>query len=43
MEDFADVSAMFDIMSSREAISPIEKLLNEFEAQKLGKTGRWSL
>jgi len=34
MEDFADVSAMFDIMSSREAISPIEKLLNEFEAHE---------
>jgi rubrerythrin len=34
MEDFADVSATFDLMSSREGISPIEKLLNEFEAHE---------
>ena len=34
MEDFADVSAMFDLKATREGISPIEKLLNEFEAHE---------
>lgn len=34
MEDFADVSAMFDLISTREGISPIEKLLNEFESHE---------
>lgn len=34
MEDFADVSAMFDLTPTGEGISPIEKLLNEFEAHE---------
>lgn len=34
MEDFADVSAMFDLISTREGTSPIEKLLNDFEAHE---------
>jgi len=34
MEDFADVSSLFGQMSSAGGISPIEKLLNEFEAHE---------
>ena len=34
MEDFANVNPMFGLMSSPEGISPIEKLLNEFEAHE---------
>jgi rubrerythrin len=34
MEDFADVNAMFDLMRTPEGISPVEKLLNEFEAHE---------
>ena len=34
MEDFADVNPMFGLMSSQEGISPIEKLLNQFEAHE---------
>jgi rubrerythrin len=34
MEDFADANALFGLMSSPEGISPVEKLLNEFEAHE---------
>lgn len=34
MEDFADASAIFGLMSTPEGISPVEKLLNEFEAHE---------
>ena len=34
MEDFADVNVMFDLMKTPEGISPIERLLNEFEAHE---------
>ena len=34
MEDFADVSAMFGLTPTQEGISPVEKLLNEFEAHE---------
>lgn len=34
MEEFSDVNAMFDLMRSGEGISPIERLLNEFEAHE---------
>jgi hypothetical protein len=34
MEDFAHVSNMFGLMSSPDRISPVEKLLNEFEAHE---------
>jgi rubrerythrin len=34
MEDFADASALFGLMSSPGGISPVEKLLNEFEAHE---------
>jgi rubrerythrin len=34
MEDFADVNAMFGLMATHEEISPVEKLLNEFEAHE---------
>ena len=34
MEDFADVNAMFGLTATREEISPVEKLLNEFEAHE---------
>ncbi len=34
MEDFADANALFGPMSSPEGISPVEKLLNEFEAHE---------
>jgi rubrerythrin len=34
MEDFADASALFGQMSGQGGISPIEKLLNEFEAHE---------
>jgi rubrerythrin len=34
MEDFADASALFGLMSTPGGISPIEKLLNEFEAHE---------
>ncbi len=34
MEDYADVNAMFGLMGTREGISPVEKLLNEFEAHE---------
>jgi rubrerythrin len=34
MEEFADVNAMFDLMRTPEGISPVEKLLNEFEAHE---------
>ncbi|HEV8721345.1 MAG TPA: ferritin-like domain-containing protein [Candidatus Binatia bacterium] len=34
MEDFADANTMFGLMTSPEGISPVEKLLNEFEAHE---------
>jgi bacterioferritin (cytochrome b1) len=34
MEDFADANAVFGLMSSPGGISPVEKLLNEFEAHE---------
>jgi len=34
MEDFADINAMLELTPSREGISPVEKLLNEFEAHE---------
>ena len=34
MENFVDVNMMFDPMRTLESISPIEKLLNEFEAHE---------
>ena len=34
MEDFADASTIFGLMSTPEGISPVEKLLNEFEAHE---------
>jgi rubrerythrin len=34
MEDFADVNVMFGLMKTPEGISPIERLLNEFEAHE---------
>src|SRR4029453_16633824 len=34
MEEFDDVTTMFDLMRMPEGISPIEKLLNEFEAHE---------
>lgn len=34
MEDFADVSAIFGLMPTQEGISPVERLLNEFEAHE---------
>jgi rubrerythrin len=34
MEEFADVNTMFDLMRTPEGISPVEKLLNEFEAHE---------
>ena len=34
MEDFADVDAMFGLTARHDEISPIERLLNEFEAHE---------
>jgi rubrerythrin len=34
MEDFADASTIFGLMKTPEGISPIERLLNEFEAHE---------
>jgi len=34
MENYADVDAMFNLTNVSEGISPIEKLLNEFEAHE---------
>lgn len=34
MNELADMSAMFDLMRTPEGISPIERLLNEFEAHE---------
>jgi rubrerythrin len=34
MEDFADVNAIFGLTATHEEISPVEKLLNEFEAHE---------
>jgi bacterioferritin (cytochrome b1) len=34
MEEFSDVHTMFDFLRTREGISPIERLLNEFEAHE---------
>ena len=34
MEDFANADALFGLASSPEKISPVEKLLNEFEAHE---------
>ena len=34
MEEYADVNAVFDLMKTPEGISPVEKLLNEFEAHE---------
>ena len=34
MEDFADVNALSEFTATREGISPIERLLNEFEAHE---------
>jgi hypothetical protein len=34
MEEFVDVNMMFDLIRTPEGISPVEKLLNEFEAHE---------
>lgn len=34
MEEIIDVNAMFDLMRTRGSISPVERLLNEFEAHE---------
>jgi len=34
MEDFAHADALFGLASSPEKISPVERLLNEFEAHE---------
>jgi rubrerythrin len=34
MEDFADASTIFGLINTREGISPVEKLLNSFEAHE---------
>jgi rubrerythrin len=34
MEEFADASTIFGLMKTPEGISPVEKLLNEFEAHE---------
>jgi len=34
MEEITDVEAMFDLMKTPEGISPVERLLNEFEAHE---------
>ena len=34
MEDYADVNVMFDLLKTPQEISPIERLLNEFEAHE---------
>src|SRR5215203_6370390 len=34
MEDFADLNAMMGLTAAAEGISPVEKLLNEFEAHE---------
>jgi rubrerythrin len=34
MEEIADVNVMFDLMKTPEGISPVERLLNEFEAHE---------
>jgi rubrerythrin len=34
MEEMSDYNAMFDLMKTPEGISPIERLLNEFEAHE---------
>jgi len=34
MDELADMSTMFDLMRTPEGISPIERLLNEFEAHE---------
>lgn len=34
MEEIADINVMFDLMKTPEGISPIERLLNEFEAHE---------
>jgi rubrerythrin len=34
MEEIADFNAMFDLLKAPEGISPIERLLNEFEAHE---------
>jgi rubrerythrin len=34
MEDFADANTIFGLMKTPEGISPVEKLLNEFEAHE---------
>ena len=34
MEEMADVNVMFDLMKTPEGISPVERLLNEFEAHE---------
>jgi hypothetical protein len=39
MEEFVDVNMMFDLMRTPEGISPVEKLLNEFEAHEAKEDG----
>lgn len=34
MEEYATIDAMFDLMRTPEGISPVEKLLNQFEAHE---------
>jgi hypothetical protein len=34
MEEYEDVNAMFDLLRTPGGISPVEKLLNEFEAHE---------
>ena len=34
MEDVSDVNMMFDLLKTPGGISPIERLLNEFEAHE---------
>jgi hypothetical protein len=41
MEDFAEVNVMFDLTKAPEGMSPVEKLLNEFEAHEAREA--WSI
>jgi hypothetical protein len=43
MEDFAHASALFGLISSPEGTSPIEKLLNDFEAHEAKEDGALEL
>ena len=41
MEEFADLNAMLDLTKAPEEVSPVEKLLNEFEAHEAKEA--WSI